>query len=381
MILGVTGTGKSSLINYLFGSDAMKVGSGRPVTGKTGFICETIPSLLKNDVDLNIYDSWGIEADKAEEWEKLIQEKLTASYNFEKIIHSVVYCVSYANDRIQPFEINLLNTMLETGYGITIAFTKADNNAYKEKPEKFRDILFGENGIKPEYQDRCKMVDVSASPTKKLGQSSIDEPFGREDLLKLIEQSVLDNFIKVVLSIWKKWKDDSLQKVGKEEERHKVKINDFYRDVYDAEDFFRRITTTKVKQAKELRDSMARDLKNLIDDVFSNITKSIGSVYQFYMKIAGAMYPVKHIGFKPGSNLKVDLSKSSLSDGSINTEIATIVVKLIPLLGPIHQFFTEKGMLQDELRGILQQNTDAIRKEINSLYSMACLSIYHLVMR
>nr|WP_252866342.1 GTPase [Wohlfahrtiimonas chitiniclastica] len=54
-IIGQTGVGKSSLINYLFGDNVAKTGVGKPVT-TNGF--HEIKHFIK-DMPVNIYDSWG----------------------------------------------------------------------------------------------------------------------------------------------------------------------------------------------------------------------------------------------------------------------------------------------------------------------------------
>lgn len=64
LVIGKTGVGKSSFINYFLGQDVAETGTGKPVT-KPGFYefsfaMEGFPVIL--------YDSWGLEADKYQEW-------------------------------------------------------------------------------------------------------------------------------------------------------------------------------------------------------------------------------------------------------------------------------------------------------------------------
>lgn len=68
LILGMSGVGKSSFVNYLYGQEVVKTGAGRPVTGMK---IEKLSCNLENII-LNIYDSWGLEANKSKEWKKLI---------------------------------------------------------------------------------------------------------------------------------------------------------------------------------------------------------------------------------------------------------------------------------------------------------------------
>ena len=73
LVLGKTGVGKSSLLNYLFGEAVAPTGAGRPVTGQGLFRCR--PFAYRN-LSITVYDSWGLEPDKTEQWERLVQEEL-----------------------------------------------------------------------------------------------------------------------------------------------------------------------------------------------------------------------------------------------------------------------------------------------------------------
>ena len=54
IVAGITGTGKSTLINAVFGSELAKTGSGRPVT-------EHIDEYQNNDIPVHIWDTVGLE--------------------------------------------------------------------------------------------------------------------------------------------------------------------------------------------------------------------------------------------------------------------------------------------------------------------------------
>ncbi|WP_288680135.1 GTPase [uncultured Brachyspira sp.] len=83
LILGQTGTGKSSIVNALVGDDVEKTSIGKPETPKerkneAGKIERGIYP-HPHEIDgkkVVIYDSWGLEVDKATEWEDIIEEEL-----------------------------------------------------------------------------------------------------------------------------------------------------------------------------------------------------------------------------------------------------------------------------------------------------------------
>ena len=56
LVIGRTGVGKSSLLNYLFGRELQETGTGRPVT-KMGLF----PFEYEYDdkLSIHIYDTWG----------------------------------------------------------------------------------------------------------------------------------------------------------------------------------------------------------------------------------------------------------------------------------------------------------------------------------
>ena len=111
VIIGKSGIGKSSLLNYLLDKDVAETGSGEPVT-KQGFHLNTCTF---NHQKLNIYDSWGIEAGKTEVWMSDFERFLNlkeSSTEVRKWIHRVIICISAEGKRIEEFEKRILNKQL-----------------------------------------------------------------------------------------------------------------------------------------------------------------------------------------------------------------------------------------------------------------------------
>jgi len=191
MILGQTGSGKSTLINYLHGSKVVEAGAGPPVTNRGEFASIPIPSPIKPDVNITILDSWGLESGKAEEWEDLISKRLTATLSYADMVYGVVYCLSYSQDRIQDFEIRMLKKLLAKGYKIVIALTNADNSGFTAKQSAFKCKL---NNELPEYRHYYGVADVCAESKKKIGQLEAKPTFGKDELLAQIERDVSVKF-------------------------------------------------------------------------------------------------------------------------------------------------------------------------------------------
>ena len=56
MVAGITGTGKSTLLNAVFGAEVAATGKGRPVT-------EQIDEYQSTDIPIHIWDTVGLELD------------------------------------------------------------------------------------------------------------------------------------------------------------------------------------------------------------------------------------------------------------------------------------------------------------------------------
>ena len=128
LIVGQTGVGKSSLINYLTGTNRAAVGVGRPVTTKDDV--SSYPSEYLG-VPVLLFDSWGIETDKVDDWKKRIK-KIIGEHNGcvddvgASWFHTIIYCIACGNSRIQPTDEKMISYFKEEGFSVIVALTKAD---------------------------------------------------------------------------------------------------------------------------------------------------------------------------------------------------------------------------------------------------------------
>lgn len=123
-ILGQTGVGKSSLINYLFNEPKRATGAGKPVT-EQGFFEE---KLMLNGVPVSLIDSWGIEQGKDDVWMADFKQFLQLRGYQAAVaewVHIAIYCISAASARIQDFDLQVIQMLREQKIHVIVALTKA----------------------------------------------------------------------------------------------------------------------------------------------------------------------------------------------------------------------------------------------------------------
>ena len=190
LILGHTGVGKSQLINYLFGQPVALAHAGKPVTKKGTWQKVTCTSPFKESGTLTFFDSWGLEANKAEEWKKLIAHKLSSTWDND-MIFSIIYCFSYAH-RIEEFELDMICYLLSKEYQVLIVLTNAD---YFEHDEiKFHYIKRIHDKLS-RYKGQYDIAEVCSVSIKKL--SGFTKAFGKEQVLSILSKQSTDNIIRI----------------------------------------------------------------------------------------------------------------------------------------------------------------------------------------
>ena len=120
LVLGGTGTGKSTLINLVFGENLAKVGAGMPVTKGI--------NEYSNDL-VCIYDSEGYESGEAgqERYKKIVLDFIKKqNENLDKRVHLAWYCISLPNHRVFDIDIKTINEISKSKMPIAVILTQAD---------------------------------------------------------------------------------------------------------------------------------------------------------------------------------------------------------------------------------------------------------------
>ena len=127
LVCGQTGSGKSSIINYLAGKNIAEVGDVEPTTKDIKYY-ET--------KYINIYDSEGyeIDSDKQEHYNELIMKFLKTHKNTNKkgTNHLIWYCISGAGKRYIEVDKCLIKELKKEGFKICVLITKIDEITKKQ---------------------------------------------------------------------------------------------------------------------------------------------------------------------------------------------------------------------------------------------------------
>jgi len=192
-IIGLTGVGKSSLINNIFGMNIATTGAGRTITRKH---IKYSPSAFGIDLPVNLYDSPGYEPGVGlpifvEETKKFLSEK--NSQGKEEQIHLIWYLINVSTARLTQADIDILENINQNNIPAIIVLSKCDIAQPHEKKDVKKEI------DKLKFSKVYKIVEVGADPLTLPDGEKICEPFGMKELVnlttELLPQIYLDAFI------------------------------------------------------------------------------------------------------------------------------------------------------------------------------------------
>ena len=183
LLIGQSGVGKSSLLNYLFGKKIQETGVGKPVTGKGVYkkVYEYDESF-----NINIYDTWGLEPDKSGEWEKLIIDEVRShdKKSISEWFHTIIFCLNSNKARIEDFEISMIKRLHDEKNNIVIAITHCDIEKGEMLDKSMTKRILNETEVAKE-----NIVYVNSVEQKLITGNTI-AAFGRKEVFKQIIQTL-----------------------------------------------------------------------------------------------------------------------------------------------------------------------------------------------
>lgn len=153
LVAGCTGSGKSTLINTVFGRQVARVGGGVPVT-------QHFDRYELESESVVIYDSKGLEVGEHTNFMRTTKEFLED----ETVeVHVVWYIINSAVSRIQPFEVDVCKSLFSK-LPVIFILNKADLSSVEER-ESLR------HSIREMHLANCVgVLDTSCAPTRSTAE-------------------------------------------------------------------------------------------------------------------------------------------------------------------------------------------------------------------
>lgn len=187
VLIGKTGTGKSTFANYLFKDDKFGTSIGRRGTGWAENFQQYAVDF--NGVKINVYDSVGLEVNIISEWKEkfknFLNKKCNRKYSgsalpADELMHIIFYVINAASGRAEDLP-EFKDLLLDYDVPVTIILTNCDT-ATRDKIEGIKSVCYS-NG----FVDIIEVCSV-----KKQTRRGGVEPFGREEALhRIIDASAI----------------------------------------------------------------------------------------------------------------------------------------------------------------------------------------------
>lgn len=290
LLLGKTGVGKSSFINYFLGKTVAKAAAGKPVT--TDYF---IPYEVESGrYPIEIFDTKGLEAIGAHDQLQEIINGIKQKNNSDDIFnwfHTIFYCVSMSNSCFEDFEASFIHRLQqELTQHIHIILTHCDSTPAESITNMRRKIA-----EKLGNAENIEIFEiVSVSKRKRNGQ--IVEPHGKEEILERVFELLLKDISYKLSSDYARtlrgslvdmvnrifWDfDDFIDET--------VKVKTLFRFIKDSDKTMERIEARMNEVFEQLDENMEL-IQQQTDERFTAILRPAAQLYNSYWGIVTNSY-------------------------------------------------------------------------------------------
>lgn len=188
VVLGKSGVGKSSFLNYAAGRNVFSTGVGEPVTSRY-FESVEVPA-REPGVVYALYDTKGLESGNADEWLRQIFNEVSyrdTSPDIYQWFHTILFCISAGDKRVESFELDAIRKLRSHGR-VIVLLTKSDQASAQQLNEMTA-------YLRTELGDNQVIIPVCNGADTRMGHA---EPSGLEDVLKASLDGLWDKAVLIV---------------------------------------------------------------------------------------------------------------------------------------------------------------------------------------
>jgi len=180
LVAGLSGVGKSTLINGLFGYDIAQAGIGKPQTQEIAYYAGAERKIGKSEREsqISFYDTVGLELEEKQREKVFFDIKNLVNRENEHTPHICWYCINSEGARIQDEEIDFISQLVTLKIPVIVVLTQAYSQSKADELEK---------QVRLEVKDICDVVQVVAVESHQESErGSIHiKSFGLDKLLEL----------------------------------------------------------------------------------------------------------------------------------------------------------------------------------------------------
>lgn len=366
LIMGKSGVGKSSLLNYMFGKYIQPVGTGAPVT-KAELNC--FDYQYDDNFIIRIYDTWGLEpgADRAAAWKETILEEVHRQdkKSIKDWFNTIIFCLSRNSDRVEDFEVDIIKGLVRENNQVAIVITHCQSKD-DEKAKTLRGAMIDrlrDEGINTIKEDDFVFV---SNVRKKLLTGAV-EKFGKEDVFAVIIHNVWNSFRVKVPYLAKQRLEDAYAKSHDEMMRDAEHLNLLFNRTQNIYKFEKKINER---------------CENFVTDITSDINTMIIDAFNYYGALCRKYSVISNGAVVESAISQLDYRFKANSE--IEEQITIDIENLRKQIGIIDTLLQNKNLensIKSFLVDIKTSFSDAkeIKEHLKASLETYMLDVYHSV--